>query len=47
MLVFSAIAGFGPDMPHRLVKPVLQGCNADTLLRLEQETPVSTTLQAM
>jgi len=26
-------------MPHRLVKPVLQRCNADILSRLEQESP--------
>lgn len=38
-----AIGGFGQDMPHRLVKPILQRCNADILSRLEQESPVSAT----
>ncbi|KLO10546.1 hypothetical protein SCHPADRAFT_906793 [Schizopora paradoxa] len=35
----DAISSFGEDIPHRLVRPVLQGCSADTLLRLELETP--------
>ncbi|TDL25024.1 hypothetical protein BD410DRAFT_785781 [Rickenella mellea] len=35
----DSISGLGPDMPHRLVKPVLQGCSANTLLRIERETP--------
>ncbi|KAI5121011.1 hypothetical protein M0805_005957 [Coniferiporia weirii] len=37
----DAISGFGEErrIPHRLIGPILQGCNADTLLRLEQDTP--------
>ncbi|KAH8117167.1 hypothetical protein DFH11DRAFT_1541493 [Phellopilus nigrolimitatus] len=37
----DAVSSFGEGVPHRLIRPILQGCNADTLLRLEQETPVS------
>ncbi|EJD05676.1 uncharacterized protein FOMMEDRAFT_17928 [Fomitiporia mediterranea MF3/22] len=33
------IVSFGDEVPYRLIGPILQGCTADTLLRLEQETP--------
>ncbi|KAL5529368.1 hypothetical protein ACEPAG_5353 [Sanghuangporus baumii] len=35
----NSISSFGADIPYRLIRPILQGCNADTLLRLERETP--------
>ncbi|KAL5511800.1 hypothetical protein ACEPAH_5018 [Sanghuangporus vaninii] len=34
----DSISSFGADIPYRLIRPILQGCNADTLLRLEKET---------
>lgn len=35
----DAISSFGNNIPHRLIEPILKSCNADTLLRLEKETP--------
>lgn len=34
------ICSLGDDVPIELVKPILQNCSAETLLRLEHTSPV-------
>ena len=40
-IIPAAIACLGDDVRYDVVKPVLECCSADTLLRLEQSSPVS------
>lgn len=37
----TAITGLGDDVRYDVIEPVLECCSADTLLRLEQSSPVS------
>lgn len=37
---FIAISSLGDDLRYELIKPILESCNAATLLRLEQASPV-------
>lgn len=39
-----AISSLGDELRYELVRPILQRCTVDQLLRLEQASPVSTTL---
>ncbi|KAH0830658.1 hypothetical protein J3R83DRAFT_2113 [Lanmaoa asiatica] len=41
LIIPAAITGLGDDVRYDVIKPVLECCSADTLLRLEQSSPVS------
>lgn len=40
--LFAGMCSLGEDASFELVRPILQNCSADALLRFEQATPVST-----